>query len=411
MTATIQHGLHPDAESLSAFSEQALSARERADVLAHLAVCARCRHVVALAREAADAGALTAAAQIRKTKVPNAWWRQWRLVWVPTAIVTAFAAASIAVYIERADRHDSEIKIQARNQAQSAQPSTPSSADQAKVEPPATPAPAASPAQTEKHARTAAAEPLPAPRITAGQIPPKPEVVDQVETPRRERPNAPTEVQQAPSEFVGGAGQPASSQPEAGAWEAQKQAEEQRQAEVDKPRMRLFKSKAAPAAVQTVNAAPPAGAMQTVTVAAAPPLDTEPGATKETLAMSAVKPTGPATVPSKPMQLPSGLAAVSIASGGQFLLAIDKAGALFLSEDHGATWERITTQWTGRAVAVRHQTQIHGAFYAAPGAPNKPTDGSSTNAGLSPSPTTIFELSNDKNQTWVSTDGRIWSAK
>ena len=56
MTATSQHGLHPDAESLSAFSEQALGKRERAEVLAHLAVCGRCRQVVALAREAADAG-------------------------------------------------------------------------------------------------------------------------------------------------------------------------------------------------------------------------------------------------------------------------------------------------------------------------------------------------------------------
>ncbi len=55
MTATSQHGLHPDAESLSAFSEQALGKRERAEVLAHLAVCGRCRQVVALAREAAGA--------------------------------------------------------------------------------------------------------------------------------------------------------------------------------------------------------------------------------------------------------------------------------------------------------------------------------------------------------------------
>ncbi len=56
MTATSQHGFHPDAESLSAFAEQALGERERAEVLAHLAVCGRCRQVVALAREAADAG-------------------------------------------------------------------------------------------------------------------------------------------------------------------------------------------------------------------------------------------------------------------------------------------------------------------------------------------------------------------
>ncbi len=62
MTATSQHGFHPDAESLSAFSEQALARRERVEVLAHLAVCGRCREVVALAREAADADEANAAA-------------------------------------------------------------------------------------------------------------------------------------------------------------------------------------------------------------------------------------------------------------------------------------------------------------------------------------------------------------
>ena len=50
MSATSQHGFHPDAESLSAFAEQALEGRERGEVLNHLAVCGRCRHVVALAR-------------------------------------------------------------------------------------------------------------------------------------------------------------------------------------------------------------------------------------------------------------------------------------------------------------------------------------------------------------------------
>ena len=56
MSARSQHGFHPGAESLSAFAEQALAERERAEVFAHLAVCGRCRRVVALAREAADGG-------------------------------------------------------------------------------------------------------------------------------------------------------------------------------------------------------------------------------------------------------------------------------------------------------------------------------------------------------------------
>ena len=66
MTTTSQYGFHPDAESLSAFSEQALEGRERAEVFSHLAVCGRCRKVVSLAREAANAGIAEATAKPRK---------------------------------------------------------------------------------------------------------------------------------------------------------------------------------------------------------------------------------------------------------------------------------------------------------------------------------------------------------
>src|SRR5882762_7702388 len=45
---------HPDADLLTAFAEQALSATERDDVLQHLALCGDCRKVVALALPAAD---------------------------------------------------------------------------------------------------------------------------------------------------------------------------------------------------------------------------------------------------------------------------------------------------------------------------------------------------------------------
>jgi len=224
----------------------------------------------------------------------------------------------------------------------------------------------------------------------------------------REAQQAPhEEALQAPPEFAAGATRPAYSQPEAGAWEArQQQAEQQRQAEVDTSHMRSFKSKAAPAAVHEANAAPPAGATQTVTVAAAPPPETRPAAHAP-----GSKSPGTATTPAMPMQLPSGLAVVSAVSGGHLLLAIDEAGALFLSEDHGVTWERVATQWTGRAIALRQQGQFHGALYVAPSIQNGATGGSSANADLAPPVVAFFELSNDKNQTWVSTDGRTWTPK
>src|ERR1700761_5152540 len=46
---------HPDANLLTAFAEKRLSAREREAMLAHLAQCADCRAIVALASEAAPA--------------------------------------------------------------------------------------------------------------------------------------------------------------------------------------------------------------------------------------------------------------------------------------------------------------------------------------------------------------------
>jgi hypothetical protein len=421
MNATSQHGFHPDAESLSAFSEQALGDRERADMVAHLAVCARCRQVVALASGAAHNAGVTAAARPRKILAPNAWWKQWRLIWIPTAAVAAFAAASISVYIERADRHGPDIRIAAQNPTPSATaPPATAPTEQAKVEPPAAPVPAPPPpAPTAKHAHSPAAEqpPAPAPPVVGAQEPsesaaPTPGVTDHVEAYREGPRPSRAEAMQAPPEFTAGGMRPAVSRPAPGAWEAKhEQAEEQRQAETDTSRMRNFKAKAAPFAVRDTNAAPPADATETVTVTTAAQSETQPAAVPEPAPMLGFKHGWDVPAPEKPIQLPSGLASVSVASGGHFLLAIDKAGALFLSEDQGVTWERISRQWTGRAVEVRRQSHDQVAPQAAPASQDGPTGGSSANAGLQPPPIELFELSNDKNQTWVSTDGRIWTAE
>lgn len=422
MTTTSQHGFHPDAESLNAFSEQALQERERAAVLAHLAVCGRCRQVVALAREAADADDKTATVPPRKTIAPNAWWKQWRLVWVPTAVVAAFAAASISIYIEQADRHRPNIKIAEQNPAPSAtSPSTTSPTEQAKVEPPAA-APAPAPAHPVKRGHSAAPEPppAPAPPVVAAQMPsesevpepgaPEPRAMDRVEAYHEAQPPARAEAMQAPPELTAGIMRPGDSQPNSGTWEAkQKQAEDHRQEETETSRMRSFKAKAATTGVHGANVAPPAGATETVTVTAAPQLETQPAAPPEPAPMLGIKSSWDVTTPEKPIQLPSGLASVSIASRGHFLLAIDKAGALFLSEDRGVSWERIATQWTGRAVEVRRQVAANSAPQAAPAAQNGTTGNSSADAGDASPPVISFELSNDKNETWVSTDGRTWT--
>ncbi len=425
MTATSQHEFHPDAESLSAFSEQALQERERAAVLAHLAVCRRCRQVVALAREAADAGDATADAPPRRTIAPNAWWKQWRLVWVPTAVVAAFAAASISVYIERADRHGPNIKIAEQNPAPSTTPpSTPSPTEQAKVEPPAASAPAPPQVHTAKHAHSAASEPQPAPAppVVAAQMPsesrapepgaPAPGVTHRQEAMREAPPMSQAEEQQAPPQLVMGIHGSAYSQPAQGAWEAkQKQSEKHRQSEVDTSRMRSFKAKAATTGGPGTDQSAPQPHTQSVSAGNAPQQATQPTAPPEPAPMLGLKHVGDVSGPSNPIQLPSGLASVSIASRGHFLLVIDKAGTLFLSEDRGVTWERITTQWTGRAVEVHRQVAANDAMQTAPAAQNGTTGNSSAGAGAASPPPVLFELSNDDNQTWMSTDGRTWTPK
>ena len=189
----------------------------------------------------------------------------------------------------------------------------------------------------------------------------------------------------------------------------QKQAEEHRQEETETSRVRSFKTRAAATEEHGADQSAPQSSPQTATAGLAPQLETPPAAPPTPAGMLGFKHVWGASAPANPIQLPSGLASVSIASRGHLLLAIDKAGALFLSEDRGVTWERITKQWTGRAVEVHQHVAANDAMQTAPAAQNGTTGNSSAGTGAaSPSPVS-FELSNDKNQKWVSTDGRTWT--
>ena len=83
---------HPGPDLLTAFIERSLGARERGEVLEHLAICQSCRDVLALAVEAAPVGEPAAG-----ERVPA--WRPWRRSWafrwgvpvVATAALVAFA--------------------------------------------------------------------------------------------------------------------------------------------------------------------------------------------------------------------------------------------------------------------------------------------------------------------------------
>jgi hypothetical protein len=96
-----------------------------------------------------------------------------------------------------------------------------------------------------------------------------------------------------------------------------------------------------------------------------------------------------------------------------FILSLDQAGTLFLSEDAGRNWKSVAPQWNGRAIQVRiqqAQNSVDGAYDepAAGGAADKLKDSAAHAPALS---TTVFEIVNDNNQIWVSTDGKNWNAK
>jgi hypothetical protein len=110
------------------------------------------------------------------------------------------------------------------------------------------------------------------------------------------------------------------------------------------------------------------------------------------------------------VHLPSELPAVSIAHAGEWMLAIDNAGALFFSEDSGANWEPVTKQWTGRAVLVRKNATPK-PEEAAPPAAKRESPGDTSGSGTVSESDTVFELLNDQGQAWLSTDGKTWAAR
>jgi hypothetical protein len=116
-----------------------------------------------------------------------------------------------------------------------------------------------------------------------------------------------------------------------------------------------------------------------------------------------------ASFAARPVHLPSGLPVASLVSANHLLLAVDNAGTLFLSSNAGTTWQRIVSQWTGRAILLRTRPLPAPPAVAAPSA-DTPVD---SNGALrsSPQPATILEIVNDQNQVWQSADGITWTSK
>jgi hypothetical protein len=404
-----QHEMHPDAETLSAFTEQALNSKERGQVLAHLAVCGRCRQVVTLAREAADAEVAAGRHEVMR---PRAWWRSWGLTLVPAAALAATAVIAFYVH-ERALERTSELAKLEQQQTREKTASPP----QAPEQPPAPAAPAAprsAPAKSPKAERTARVPHMPVtePDETAAAPP-----AESIGGPlfSHDGPAEIPEVERHGMAFSR-AGAPADDKTPSEA--AMYDEERKKQTDEAAEERHQFAAKAvtpsSPHDSEIDNAgsgsagSPTAGSSEQVEVNALQ-LETQPAPDVNSGELKRLRLSGfSGALMATPIHLPSGLPALSIASSDRRLLAIDKKGTLFFSDDSGLAWDKVKRQWTGRAILVRRKT----AEDATPPAATVPESagGTSISDALS-HPETVFELVNDQSELWFSADGRIWTAK
>ena len=403
-----QHENHPDAEMLSAFAEQALSAKERGDVLKHLAVCGRCREVVALAREAAAA---EVAAPRREVVQPRAWWRSWRLALAPAAV--AMATALIAVYVhERGLEKSAEVARLERQQGVDKTPVLPQAPPQPSAHAAHSESPNSAPEKTKKAERPESAErsaPVAEPDETAAA--PPPEVMSGLLPARGGPVDAPGFEHRRPNDeaFARTGATPNDTMPNEAAAHDE---ERKNHAEEEAGNRREFAAKAPIPGSEhdSGSGAPGSGSGSSTEPADLSAQQSERQPDRATGYLQLHELRSMVNVPTSPytFHLPSGQPAVSSASADHRVLAIDKSGELFLSGNSGATWHKVKRQWSGRAVAVRR----HASAIDTTGATPAPETGENpATLGSLSQPETVFELVNDQGQVWISEDGKTWSAE
>ena len=310
MTAKSQFDVHPDAESLNAFAEQALGEREHAEVVAHLAECGRCRQVVFLAQEAA--GGMEAAVAVntvdRAAATRRPWFRSWWLVWAPTAALAAVVGLAVYVHVRRVEMSAEMAKLTTQ--------AAPPQMGARNPESPAPPAMAAmpgaapvAPQERKEEAKKAEAPGSAAPALTAGAM------------------GANSDAEAAHEEGKGAA-------------------------EATQRSAMASRAVAQAAASEAVQSAPVVGVLAAPAARSearpAPPPSLPVGARHDASGAFAV-------YKARPAELPSGLPTVSAVTARDRRLAVDRAGGVFLSEDLGNHWGSVAKQWDGRAVTVRLQ--------------------------------------------------------
>jgi putative zinc finger protein len=401
MNPTIQSGMHPDADTLTAFVERLLPPDKREQVLAHMSTCARCREVTYLAQHAAEAESetLAAPASIPAQKMRRGWLGGWRWAWVPASVFAVFVGILTLSHF----RHAQTETQMARNsvESNSLQPASPTvSRSQPAFSGHESTAERAipqgvrrnAPVQRQDGTLKALKEKGVAQKneVAMGAVAPK--IAVQPGLAGRSMHGTVTARPQDTSQ-----GGQASEQLQ------QSEMQQNLIQQSAQPQQNLFHSRQNPneplGDKRVVSGLAPVSASETVTVEAeAKPAAAAPrpsvqlsyaplsGSNSFELSSAATMQVKKATK----IALPSGLPALSVASGAGRTIAVDTSGTLFLSENQGRHWTAVGTQWTGRAVSVRN-LQV-----------------GTKNAALQALPVVQFELVNDNLQSWTSADGKTW---
>jgi hypothetical protein len=367
--------VHPDADQLSAFVEQALPAHERESVLAHLAVCGDCRETVAMAlpplqeenqvaeferagevervaaaaplaaREAAFEVAVAGDAEPRR----RPWIARWN-VWAP-AVTAVAALALVLAYVHR------EQQRSLREQVLNAGPQAgvQSMGQAVALAPGAAAIPAT--AAVEPEGKVQAKNALPHTMAPSGVAARDKTLLAEKPAAQRPQPPAPRpsgnlELEMNANRFENAA---------SGAGAASGQAASAAPAEAPPLAGREERSVAGSLAQEqprpAAPAAPaaPASAAQTVVVnQAGPAIDTtSPEIANASIAHKEVDSLGvPSPLPYFAKPLPSRQALLSDVSFGSSIVAIDARHNVFLSKDSGKNWKRVKSPWEGQAVRV-----------------------------------------------------------
>jgi hypothetical protein len=380
VNTTSQLDLHPDAESLNAFAEQALDAPEREQVLAHLAGCSRCRHVIFLAQQAAaDAEALAQVPVARPATRPVSWFWNWRIAWIPAAAMAAALALVVTFYPRHTAPAYEMAKVEPPSQAAVPTPAPQEQASAGAAHKPTSALAAKSAAgNADFAARRMTSEKLA--QESAPSAAPPAEIGASAPLNGANSAFLPPSMESAPQPEITAKYQP---EPAVAAWQQEQQRTDgSHSASADASRQIAQKSMKAEAYTAHASRQAASAGPRMVQQSQSMPASSFEIVTQQQLAGSA------ASRKANP-PLPSGLAAVSRATAQHLMLEIDLAGTLFLSGDYGQHWEPVAQQWTGRAIEVRARTGLSGNTTPANG----------------------FVLKNDAGSTWASADGKTWTAQ